>query len=434
MKLKPMRSSRILRITAICIVATASLSNVSIARPALDGGGKAIGKKTTGGTGSTSTSSGSTSTDSGLVTTTTGTGTIDTTTTLAGDSLTTSSTTTTSSSTTISSTSTSTPPIKVYDTASLTRAITAASAPVTLLLAPGNYDLITISAKAGVTLRSASDSSPAVLRGLYIKSSSGITIDNIRIAGPNTNLITRLWVYQSSDVNLSRIDIPGTAGSFDTPISCAITVRQSANVSLAQYRVSWARFGVCLAYDKNVSVLNGIVRDIQSDGVNVAAVQGLLVQGNDFATFHPLSTDHPDAVQVFATSTIPGSSNVVVNDNLFSRDGGGIVQGVFMRDGTLVNPITNVTITNNVIAGGMYNGIAILSGISAKIANNIVIGYPDMQSWVRVNYAQDVTVEDVKANAFILENGVGSGGNQVVPQSKMAADQAAAQWRAAHGY
>jgi hypothetical protein len=316
----------------------------------------------------------------------------------------------------------------------LVNAINAASTPVTILLAPGTYDLVTINSKSGITLRSALDSSPATLRALYIKNSANIVVDNMVIAGANTNLAARLWVYQSAGVALSRINIPGVAGTFDSPLYCGFSFRSSSNVSLRQFRVSWARNGICLYAVSSISIEQGVVRDIQSDGINAGAVQGLLVRSNDFSRSHPTSTDHPDAVQIFATDTVDGSSNIVVDDNLFSRDGGGISQGIFLRDSSMTRPFKNVTITNNVILGGMYNGIALLNGITAKISNNLIVGYPDMISWIRVSYAQDVTVESSQANRFLLDPGVGSGGNAIVPQSQSTADQIAAQWRSAHGY
>lgn len=273
-----------------------------------------------------------------------------------------------------------------------------------------------------------------MLRALNIKASSNITVDNIKLAGPSTNLVYRLNVNQSTGVSLSRISVPGVAGTFDDPTSCAMMVRSSSDVTLSQYYIGWANNGVCFLDDTNLTISGGILRNMHVDGIHGGAVQGMLIQGNDIAQFHPPVGAHPDGIQVFATPTVTGSSNIVITDNLVSRDGGGISQGIFLRDTSLVHPFQNVKISNNVVSGGMYNGIALGQTITGRIVNNTVIGYPDMKSWIRVTQPQDVNVEDSVANAFLLDPGVGQGGNMVVPQDQAAADQAAAAWRSAHGY
>lgn len=438
-------------VASAALLASTCLPAVSLARPAIINSGKTVGKKSTtsGGTttttsGSTTTTSGSTTTttDGGLVTTTSSGGTVDTTTTTSSGTTTTTTTSSTSTSspsdpttsTSTTTTSATTAQIKVYDTASLNAAIKAATTPVTLLLAPGSYDAIIVSAKSGITLQSASNTSPAVLRALTIKGSSNITVDNIKIAGANTNLQYRLYVYQSNGVSLSRISIPGVAGTFDEPLNTAIMIRLSSNVTLSQYLVSWAFHGVSFLDCSNLTIQNGVIRDMRTDGIRGGGIHGLVIQGNDISQFHPVTGDHPDGIQLWSTNETESATDITIQDNLVSRDNGGIAQGIFIRDTYLTLPFLNVKVANNVIAGGMYNGIMISGTITARFQNNKVIGFPDMKSWIRVEYAQDASVEDSQANQFVLATGVGSGGNMIVPQDVTTADQAVAAWRAAHGY
>lgn len=321
----------------------------------------------------------------------------------------------------------------ITDTASLNRAIRTATGPATLVLAPGTYDAIVIATKSGITLRSASPSNPAVLRGLTIRGSSNITVDNITIAGANTGLQYRLYVFKSSGVTLGRIDIPGSEGTFDEPLNTAIMIRSSQDVTLDRFAIAWAWHGVSFLDCTNLTIRNGVIRDIRTDGIRGGGVQGLAIQGNDIGRFHPAPGDHPDGIQLWSTNQATSARDIVIRDNLVSRDGGGIAQGIFIRDTHLKLPFHNVTVAGNVIAGSMYNGIAISGAINATFENNTVIGYPDMKSWIRVDHGQDVTVQDNATNRYLLSDGVTSRRNRVVPEDRKAADQAASAWRQAHG-
>lgn len=437
MTFNPAKSRIFVGISGICLGMSLCLSAATLARPAMKAYGKISGKGSK--SGSTTTTSGSTTTTSGSTTTTTTTGTSSggllTTTSSSGTIDTTGTVTTSTTSTTSDSTATITgASLKVTDTASLHSAIQAATTPITLVLAPGNYDVVTLYAKSGITLKSYSESSPAVLRALNINGSSNIIVDNIKIAGSSTNLAYRLQVLSSTGVTLTRIDIPGVSGTFDAPVSSAVMLRKSSNVLLSNFNIGWATTGVSYLDVSNTTIQNGVVHDIMVDGMHGGGVNGLTIRGNDISRFHPNGVDHPDGIQLWTTNTTAPSTDILIQDNLISRDGLGIAQGIFIRDTYLTLPFVNVKVANNVVAGGMYNGIMISGATTASFTNNTVIGYPDMISRIRVEYAQDATVEDSQANQFLLALGVGSGGNAIVAQSVADADQAAYAWRSTHGY
>ena len=59
---------------------------------------------------------------------------------------------------------------------------------------------------------------------------------------------------------------------------------------------------------------------------------------------------------------------------MFNRGSGTIVQGIFISDEVGTLPYQRVTVTDNVIVGAMYNGIAVAGANDAKLTNNTVIG------------------------------------------------------------
>src|SRR3546814_7805117 len=69
---------------------------------------------------------------------------------------------------------------------------------------------------------------------------------------------------------------------------------------------------------------------------------------------------------------------------IFERGDGDIIQGILLRDqsgGKL--PYQDVTISDNIVLGGMYNGISVGNANGLVMTDNVVGAYTDQKSWLR---------------------------------------------------
>ena len=66
------------------------------------------------------------------------------------------------------------------------------------------------------------------------------------------------------------------------------------------YRGAWAQRST------NVQLVGNNFTDLRLDGIAVAAVQNILIDGNKFSNFHRQIDDHSDAIQFWTTSESRG--------------------------------------------------------------------------------------------------------------------------------
>src|ERR1017187_1640894 len=105
----------------------------------------------------------------------------------------------------------------VTSSAALLSALSAAHAGDTILLAPGTYASISISNfnKSDVVNISSQDSlHPAVLTGLCIESSAGLTFSNVNLSVVGSPLYYPFAVYSSSSINFSNIYAYGSGPTY----------------------------------------------------------------------------------------------------------------------------------------------------------------------------------------------------------------------------
>src|SRR3546814_3504194 len=100
-----------------------------------------------------------------------------------------------------------------------------------------------------------------------------------------------------------------------------------------------------------------------------------------------------DLIQLCTTNTTESASNISISGNVFERGDGDIIQGIFLRDqsgGKL--PYQDVTISDNIVLGGMYNGISVGNANGLVMTDNVVGAYTDQKSWLRIENSTDVVL------------------------------------------
>lgn len=290
--------------------------------------------------------------------------------------------------------------IEVRDSAALSAAIKVAHGGDTILLAPGAYSQLTISGKAfaeDLTIRSTNVNAPAQINGLDISSSSGITISNVDFLVGPAGPLYYLNITSSSDITFTGLAVHGSLDKNPTNDGHAFRIRSSSGVTISGSEFYELNSGIGHLSSDHLTFNNNIFHDIQIDGIAGGGSSVVTIEGNVFRDFYPQGQvggtgDHADAIQFWTTNTTTSAHDIVVSDNAFIRGDGYYVQGVFFNDEVGTLPFVDLTITGNLVAGGMYNGIRVISGTGVTLLDNIVVGFSDRPSSIVVNKGSDIVV------------------------------------------
>jgi len=328
----------------------------------------------------------------------------------------------------------------VSTTNDLLSAVSSASSGDTISLASGTYSGVNfnnINFSSNVTITSADPSNPAVLTSLMVRNSSGLTFSNLEFSELDPTKLFGFTVEGSSNIVLNNLDVHGIVGLGSAEASSPLLIRSSTNVTVTNSNFHDSEFGINLLNDTGLTISNNNFHDIRTDGIRGGGNSNVLISQNTFTDFHPAVGDHADAIQFWTSNTTTSASNITIDSNLFARGTGDPIQGIFMRDEVGNLPYHNVTITNNEILGGLYNGISILGVGSGSVTGNTVVGYPDQKSWITAWESSALSFANNTATTFLNPNGtasvVGSDGNALYGSSTAASEkQLVYDWLLAH--
>ncbi|WP_125954979.1 right-handed parallel beta-helix repeat-containing protein [Novosphingobium sp. MD-1] len=274
-------------------------------------------------------------------------------------------------------------------------------------LTAGTYDSISIQnikVAGNVTITSADPAHQAVISNLTINNSSGISLSNLALTANAGAKDYNFQVVSSANINLDKLTVTGAGFEHQ-----AFLIRDSQHVTLTNSEFKSAYNALTMFTNTDLKITDNFFHDIRCDGIHGNMVTDLVIARNLFTDFHPQGQiggtgDHADAIQIWTDNTTWAPTNITIDSNVVLRGNGSQIQGIWMRDNSESQPFTHVTITNNVITGGMYNGIAVWSGKDVAISDNMVNGYTDQMSWIRLHLVDDAKVTGNTAAAFTYES------------------------------
>lgn len=302
----------------------------------------------------------------------------------------------------------------VSSTATLVRALQTAKSGDVIMLASGNYSgvvLQNIKLAGNVTITSADATSRAVLTDLKVRDSTGLTFTGLDFTPKETAPIYSFSVYHSDRISFDQITLAGPNNLGSGHEQSAFLIRLSQNISVTNSEFHHLWHGVSVLDTKGVTLTGNYFHDIRTDGIRGGGNSSLVVSGNLFTDFYPAAGDHPDAIQLWTTNTTESARDITISDNVVLRGEGAAVQGIFIRDQLGDLPYVNVSITNNLVVGGMYNGIAIGHVQGGDISGNMVLAAPDQRSWIMVAGDTGVTVSDNVASDMLFTNDAAARGS-----------------------
>lgn len=156
------------------------------------------------------------------------------------------------------------------------------------------------------------------------------------------------------------------------------------NLTLRDMTATRALRGFTVGRGRNIQLINNEAHNLRSDGINIAAVQNVLVEGNFCHDFTPIKAirdekgnlikdgDHPDCIQSWSRPTEMANTNIIVRANRMEGD----MQGIFFGSGGNDGGYDRVQIIGNVVNVGAPNGIALGDGRDSRVMGNRVSSMP----------------------------------------------------------
>lgn len=275
----------------------------------------------------------------------------------------------------------------------------------TVALAGGTYSSIGILGLKGVTITSADPENPAIINKLGLNDCHDITLSNVTLLQTSATAMYSFQVKNSNGVTLDNLKVTGPD---DVPVqsmtSALMMIRNSDNVTITNSEFSNARYGVSLLDSDGATISGNYFHDLRTDGVRGGGNDNITVAGNTFTDFRSAPGDHPDAIQFWTNNTTTTTRGITITDNLIVQGDGSPMQGIFLRDTASTMPFDKVNISNNMVVGGMYNGISIQGATNSAISNNTVIGLNGEKPWIRADNVKSTVVSDNHATAYSFAN------------------------------
>lgn len=325
--------------------------------------------------------------------------------------------------------------VTVSSVAELNTALDRAKSGSVIRLMAGTYPAVlirSVNIDGNVTITSADPEHHAVLQGMTVRDSSGLTFRALDFSATAPGAQYGFLVTGSHDVQLDQLVFDSPAVPIDKRIISALQLRgvQNVVVSRSQFRNYWN--GITMLDVTGVKIVANELRDMRTDGIRGGGISDLLITQNVCADFRPVKPDHPDCIQLWSTNQTEPGRNIRIIDNLAWRRNGIQTQGIFIRDTFDKLPFENIEITGNLMIGTLYNAIAVSGLHGGTIANNEVIAYPDQKAWILINNGFGVTMNNNRAMIFLLrgQNDVKQSDNKLTNPTDKHIPQRIAQWLA----
>jgi len=287
-------------------------------------------------------------------------------------------------------------------------AVKAAAAGDTVVLAAGEYGVLTLSnfskAEPGVTVKAGGS---VLLESLVVNGSHGLSFEDFEIGLPQPKEQYAVQAVGSSRLAFRRVQ----AHSADLSLGgVGMFVRDCGDLTIEACAFHHLGVGVGLMDSQRVSVTDVDIHDLGADGVDIAGCSNCVLDGVRVHDLRPtVDADgsvsvHPDAFQFWSTAkNALGVDNVIRNCSYVRGDAGakagfgGAAQGIFAESQQ------NLQVVGNALVGTLLNGISFSTCVGGLIQGNLVQGYEDYGARIIVRGgSSDVVVKDNTATAPVV--------------------------------
>lgn len=278
--------------------------------------------------------------------------------------------------------------IRVDSPNGLAQAVAAATAGSQILLAPGDYPMISINragdadGRSGIRISGPREARIAGLR--FGPAASGWQVDGVTVLGPADNSAA-IDVSGGRRITLSRVLVNGTAPG-DGPeneAGAGLNLRGASAITLADSEVRHVRL-VMRIWDVRGLVVSGNHFHGAREGLAINGAHGLVIHHNHFEDWRPRFDlgEHPDMIQFFNRYVADGTNDVSIIGNLMVAGDDWMVQGLFggaqdFQKGLAPNGfMRNMVVRNNIYYGSAYHAISLGDVDGIVVENNTVLASP----------------------------------------------------------
>ncbi len=332
--------------------------------------------------------------------------------------------------------------VTVYNAAQLDAAAKAALAGDTIRVAPGNYgafEFKNLNPASAISIIAANSANMPVFSSLKVTNSSNLKLTRLIASAPAPDeanpVIYAAVVSRSHDIRLTGMVIRGVPGGGVSNEARGLRLSQSTNVTVTGNSFTELKHALMTDGSTRMNISDNGFTGIRIDGIMTDGASGSTITRNRFADFRPEAGDHADAIQLFNTGN--PTLNLTVSDNLMLGSAEGQMQGVFMTNASGVRAqLDQIKITNNLMWGTMYNGIAAFTANRVTVSGNALYSSALLESpktWVRLDDAASVTSTNNYAGAYLYTSvaKLAESGNVLGLLDVLAAG-AVAEWDATH--
>jgi parallel beta-helix repeat protein len=348
--------------------------------------------------------------------------------------------------------------ITVSTQAELLNALSSCGGGDTILLKAGNYGDLSLIDKpkfdlnfsSTVTIAAADPNDPPTVTKLDLRGAENLAFDNIlfdytyKEGQPTWNRPFSVSGGENISFTGCTFDGDVASGLKETdngfPTGSGLYIRSSAGVTVDDCEVVNFYRGIVVSDSDELTITNNDVHGIRMDGMTFAAVQGVLIEGNNIHDFNRSmnSTDHSDMIQFWTSGTTRPSTDIVIRDNILDIGKGEYTQSIFMRN-ELVDLgqagqemyYQNVVIEGNTIVNGHLHGIVVGETAGLTISNNSVLhsdgastdGADSSVEIPRISVAETSTNVTITQNATSSINGYTDQADWNVSQNAFVQDQ-----------
>lgn len=264
----------------------------------------------------------------------------------------------------------------------------------TIRLRPAVYEGVLLKdLKGPLTLTAADPKRMPRLTNLTVADSSDVAFERLVIDYVFPGGDAPLWtppfrLYRSRNVAFSKVlfdgDIHRSASPVDNgfPGGQALIAEEIQGLQIRDSELRGFWLGVTVFRSDDIVFTGNDIHSMRKDGMNLAQVRNVLIEGNVFRNFDRSagSDDHADFIQLFSTNTDKPSAGVTIRNNIFNSGDGLYTQSIFFRndrvDTGLDGPemfFRDILVENNVIINAHLHGITIGETDGLTIRNNTLI-------------------------------------------------------------
>jgi hypothetical protein len=298
-------------------------------------------------------------------------------------------------------------PVAVSTTAGLMAALRSGQPGETILLAPGTYSglyIPNVHVNGTVTIESEKNAHPAVISGLNVQDSSGLTFSGLTLS--TAGLHSANQVGGSSNIAFNDCLFTGQP-SVAPDVNYGVDLHDNTNISVTRSTFRYLENGIYNFGNNHATLSNNTFTALYGDGIDNVQTSNLQISNNTFVGFAADGSEHPDAIQFWTNNTSSVVQNVVIGNNLLEQGTGTPFQGIFMQDNS-TRPYENVMITNNVIVGGEWHGISVgadrgdggVFGLTISKNKLYALAGSTYTPWIQVSYSPNAVLERNSAPAY----------------------------------